>query len=95
MPVGDANVEPTTDNNGSAVQAWQCTASALGTATSVAAYVNSGTANVSLGLYSDASGAPGALLDSTTVTSSKAAAWNTVSLSKGVQVTAGTKYWLV
>ena len=49
---------------------------------------------VRLGLYSDAASKPGSLLDSATV-SSNAKGWVSLPLTAGVQLTAGTRYWLV
>ena len=97
MLVGNQTVQSTADNNAAGnPQAWSYTASASGTANSVSLYVDSGNAasSVTLGLYSDASGKPGSLLDSATVTSPNAGAWNSANLTGNVQLTQGTKYWL-
>ena len=57
------------------------------------AYLTS-TGGVRLGLYSDAASRPGSLLDSASVTSN-AKGWVSLPLTAGVQLTAGTRYWLV
>jgi hypothetical protein len=49
---------------------------------------------MSVAVYADASGKPGALLDSGRTTSPHAGQWNTVRLRSSLRVTAGTTYWL-
>ena len=97
MLLGDNNIEGTADGNPSnSAQAWSYTATASGTASSVSFYVDSGNgaSAVQLGLYSNANAAPGTLLGSASLSSPKAGAWNTATLSGGVSVASGTKYWL-
>ena len=95
--VGNSTTQSASDNNpaGSA-QGWSYIASASGTATSISFYADSSNAAsaVKLGLYSDAGGAPGTLLDSASVSSPKAGAWNTANLTAGASLISGTKYWL-
>ena len=95
--VGDTAVEGTSDSNPSdQAQAWPYTASASGTAGAISFYVDTGNTApaLRLGLYSDSNGSPGTLLDSGTVSSPHSGAWNTATLSGGVAITSGTKYWL-
>src|SRR6185437_2829578 len=70
-------------------------ATASGSVTQMSVYVDSGNAatKVSVGLYTDKSGVPGTLLTSGTMTSPKAAAWNTVTVPTA-SVVSGTKYWI-
>ena len=94
--VGDTSIEPTASAVTSGVaRAWQFKASATGTSATESLYVADSTnaaTRVVLGLYSDAGGAPGALLGSGTGTVTSDA-WNTVTLTD-VPVVAGQEYWL-
>lgn len=97
MLVGDSNIEGSSDGNpANSAQAWSFTASASGSASSISFYVDSGNAAsaLQLGLYSSSNGAPGSLLGSASVSSPKAGAWNTATLSGGASVVSGTQYWL-
>ena len=95
--LGDTAIESTSDSNESgSAQAWSFTASGSGTAGAISLFVDSGNtaAGMLLGLYSDSNGSPGTLLASGTVSSPQSGAWNTATLSGGVSITSGTKYWL-
>ena len=94
--LGATTVQSTTDSNASnGAQAWSYTASASGTAGSISFYVDSDSTagGLKLGLYLDASGAPGTLLDTAIIALARAGAWNTANLG-GASITSGTKYWL-
>ena len=91
--LGDTNVEPTTDSNGSQPEAWQYTASTSGSVTDVEAYDARGTGRLTVGLYSDSNGHPQKLLATGSIARTKASAWNDVTVGSAT-VTAGTKYWL-
>src|SRR5262249_17385916 len=79
---GDNAIEAQRDSNalGSA-EAFQTTATASGTLTSLVFYVDSSSTvtKITLGLYADKSGNPGTLLTQGTITSITAGAFNTVS----------------
>lgn len=90
--VGNATVQSQHDSSAPSTEAFAYTATVSGTATNLNAYLDSRT-GVKLGLYSDASSKPGTLLDSGSVTSN-AAGWVQVPLTGGVQITAGTRYWI-
>ena len=66
-----------------------------GTVQSISIYHNGGTGHVLLGVYSDASGAPGSKTGSYTINNDNSSAgWQTVSLNSPVTVTSGQKVWL-
>lgn len=94
--LGDQSVAPSADNNGAGTaQAFAYQASASGTTSAIQFYVNSGTTatKLMLGVYSDASGKPGSLLTSGSVSSPKASAWNDVQIGSAT-LTKGTTYWI-
>jgi hypothetical protein len=94
--VGDTKTESFADNNSAgSAEAFQYTATATGAVTQMSVYVDTGNAatKLNVGLYSDKSGVPGSLLTSATITSPKAAAWNTTTVPTA-SVTSGTKYWI-
>lgn len=76
-------------------EAFQSTASASGTLDTLAVYVDSSTTatSLSLGLYADSAGRPGALLTGASTTTVTSSAWNVLSVPP-VAVTAGTRYWI-
>jgi hypothetical protein len=90
--LGDQTIESSQDGGTGTSEAFGYTASASGTATSVSVYLAS-TDGVSVGLYADSSGQPGARLDSGTVSGNNAG-WVTVPLSGGVSISQGAQYWL-
>jgi hypothetical protein len=76
-------------------RAQQVTFSESGAIQSISIYHNGGTGNVLLGVYSDASGSPQALLGVTPSTViNSGPGWQTVSLTDPVSVDAGQKIWL-
>jgi outer membrane protein assembly factor BamB len=94
--IGETTIQPGRDSNGPGVaEAFQASATASGTVTSMVVYVDSGSSASTLivGLYTNASGKPGSLLAQGSLASPRAAAWNTVTLP-GTAVTAGTTYWI-
>ena len=95
--VGDQATEAGADSNpaGSA-EAFKTTAATTGTVATLTVYVDAGSTATSLitGIYADLAGKPGALLGSGTLNAPTSAAWNTISLTTGVSVTAGTGYWI-
>src|SRR3984885_340461 len=96
MLVGNQQMESSGDSNGSGLaQAFEYTASASGSTSSIDVYVNSGTTatKVSVGVYSNSGGKPGSLLASGSIASPKAGAWNAVSVGSA-SITQGTTYWL-
>jgi hypothetical protein len=92
--LGDSSVEVFTDGpaTGSHVEAFGYLASQSGRATSISAYLGS-TDGVTLALYADASGTPGARLDQGSV-ASNTAGWTQVPLAGGVAISPGTRYWI-
>ena len=90
--LGDTAVQSSSDGGAGASEAFGYTASTSGTATNANVYLTS-TGGVQVGLYADASGKPGALLDHGSVTTN-AKGWVSLPLNAGVQITAGTRYWL-
>jgi len=93
--VGNTSVQPGTDSNAGSAEAFPFTSSASGTTTAASVYVDSGSAATGLvvGLYSDSSGAPGALLGQASLSSPSSGAWNTFSFPS-VSISASTPYWL-
>ena len=95
--LGDTTIEATQDSNTPGMaEAFQTTATASGTVSSVTVYVDSPNSATKLivGLYSSSSGKPATLLSqgssTTTLTN---AAWNTVTIPP-IAVTANTVYWI-
>jgi glucose/arabinose dehydrogenase len=76
-------------------EAYRFTATTSGTAGKLRLYVDGGSAatQMILGLYADSGGNPGALLTSGQISGLTNGAWNEVTLSAGVNLTAGTNYW--
>ena len=94
--LGTATIQPTIDPNAAGMaEAFVYTAGATGTAQRLYFYLDtSSTATrVIASLLADASGAPGKLLSSGTISVPKRAAWNSVALA-GVTITAGKRYWI-
>jgi len=95
--LGDQTIQTGADSNpaGSA-EAFKTSASATGTVATLTIYVDTGSTATSLvaGLYADAAGKPGAQLAAGTLNTPVAGAWNTVALTTGAPVTAGTAYWI-
>ena len=96
MLFGNQSLANYADNNpaGSA-QAFSYAATASGTTTDIELYVNSGATATKLivGLYSDASGTPGTLLTTGSLSAPQLGAWNDVSVSSAT-ITQGTSYWI-
>jgi outer membrane protein assembly factor BamB len=93
---GDQTIESQRDSNTAGrAEAFQTTATATGTFSSMLVYVDaSSTATkIYLGLYADNNGHPGALLTQGNSSSLTAGAWNTISVSSA-NVSSGTKYWI-
>ena len=77
-------------------EAFQTTAVGCGTVGSITIFLDpsSSATKVSVGLYADNGGHPGALLGrGSTITQPAAGAWNTIVISPA-SVTQGTKYWI-
>lgn len=92
---GDQAIEGEHDSNAAGTaEAFQTTATAAGTLSTINLYIDSGSsaANVSVGLYADNAGNAGTLLTQGTL-SSPPAGWNAVSVA-AVNVVSGTKYWI-
>jgi hypothetical protein len=94
--VGDANVEPATDNDPAGLaEAFKTTATTSGTVATLAVYVDASSTATTLvaGLYADNGGHPGTLLTQGSQGSPTRGAWNTLTVPT-YAVTAGTTYWL-
>jgi hypothetical protein len=94
--VGDATVEPAVDYNPAGVaEAFPFTATAGGTVSQINVYVDAGATatRVSVGMYADAAGHPGAMLTQGIIGSITNAGWNTATVPS-VSVASGTQYWL-
>jgi outer membrane protein assembly factor BamB len=93
---GDQSIESQRDSNALGVaEAFQSTASASGTLSSLLVYLDttSTATRVYLGVYADNAGHPGTLLSQGSSTSLTKGAWNTIPTT-GATITAGTKYWI-
>jgi hypothetical protein len=93
--LGDQNIESNTDSYPAGhAQAFQITATATGTLSSLSLYVDplSMASQGVMGLYSDNGGQPSTLLTQVTF-SPQAGTWNTYNVP-AVQVVAGTSYWI-
>jgi len=93
---GDTNVESGPDSNvAGQAEAFPYKASASGTARSASFYLDSASmaTKITVGVYSNNRGHPGALLAQAADNSLTAGAWNTVALPP-VKMTAGTRYWI-
>ncbi|MBE2320603.1 PQQ-dependent sugar dehydrogenase [Solirubrobacter sp. CPCC 204708] len=75
---------------------FQMTGAVTGTANSLRVWLDqsSRASRMMLGLYSDRTGAPGALLGSGSIERPVAGAWNTAYLPAGVPIVTGRSYWL-
>lgn len=94
--VGTSSKRSTVDSNiAGQAQAYNYSASATGTVTSLSTYVDStnGAKTIIVGLYSDSGGHPGSLLTSGTISSPKASSWNSIAVTSA-SVTQGKQYWL-
>jgi hypothetical protein len=95
--MGDQSNATFHDSNASGMaQAFQYSATTTGTASALDVYVDSGSTatGLTVGLYKDASGKPGALLATGSLASPKAAAWNGVTLKQPIALTQGQPYWI-
>ena len=90
--LGSDVVQSSRDGGTGTSEAFGYPATVTGTVTNAEVYLDS-TDGVRIGLYADAGGLPGARLDRGTV-SSNDPGWVSVPLTAGVQVTAGTLYWI-
>lgn len=93
---GDNAIEAQRDSNAlGTAEAFQTTATASGTLTSLVFYVDgsSTVTQITLGLYADKSGIPGALLTQGKITTITLGAFNTVSVP-ATAITSGTPYWI-
>jgi hypothetical protein len=93
---GDQLVESQRDSNARGVaEAFQTTALASGTLSSLLVYLDSTSTatKVYLGLYADNAGHPSALLSQGSSTSLTKGGWNTIPTT-GATITAGARYWI-
>ena len=93
---GDQTIEPSVDySNPGEAEAFQTSSSITGVVSTISIYLDarSAASSVAVGLYADASGHPGTLLGSGTITTPANGAWNTVSVG-AANVTAGSNYWI-
>jgi hypothetical protein len=76
-------------------EAYRITAATTGSATRLRLYVDASTTatKLQLGLYADSGGNPSSLLGFANATSVTKGAWNEVTLSTPISLTAGTAYW--
>jgi uncharacterized protein YjiK/methionine-rich copper-binding protein CopC len=97
VPIGTPTVLSNRDSNSAGTaEAFQYTASASATVTSLSIYLdtNNSATRVIVGIYSNnTSNNPGTLLGQATITAPRAGAWNTVAIP-GVSITSGTRYWI-
>jgi hypothetical protein len=95
--VGSSTVQSTPDSNTAGrAEAFQYTAAATGSVTTLYVYVDSGSTATKMvvGLYTDSANNPGSLLAQGTITSPVKGAWNSVRLTTPVAVTANANYWM-
>ena len=95
--LGINTIQGSTDHDAAGeAEAFRSTATASGQAGSLTLYVDSGSGATTLkaGVYSDASGRPGTLLASGSLSAPRTAAWNTVVLSSNPTLSSGTTYWI-
>ena len=93
---GSQAIEAQHDSNAlGTAEAFQTTATASGTLSTLAIYVDSTstTGRLYAGLYTNNAGNPGTLLTQGNITTITAGAWNTISVP-AVSVTSGTSYWI-
>ena len=94
--LGDANVENSTDSNpAGTAEAFPVKAVATGQASSLSVYLDrsNGATTISVGMYADHNGHPGALLTRGATSNALSGGWNPINISP-VPVTSGTTYWL-
>jgi chitodextrinase len=95
--LGSNTVQGSGDNNAAGeAEAFKFTATASGQAGTLSFYADSGSAasTLKVGVYSDSSGKPGALLASGSLSSPRASNWNAVMLTTNPTLNAGTAYWI-
>lgn len=93
--LGDERVQPQVDANGSGVaEAFETVASATGAVRSISVYVDESSTGerVTVGIYADGDGHPGALLTQAAARA-RAGEWNAISIPEAA-VTSGERYWL-
>jgi hypothetical protein len=93
---GDQAIETNLDSDSRGMaEAFQTTATANGTLSSLTVYLDSTSTatQVYIGLYADNGGHSGALLSQGTSTQLTKGSWNVISTS-GIPITSGTKYWI-
>ena len=94
--LGSATIQSGIDTNpGGLAEAFAFTATTSGSSSTLNLYLDktSTATQVTVGVYSDASGNPGKLLTTGVTTKPVAGAWNAVTVSS-VDITAGTRYWI-
>jgi outer membrane protein assembly factor BamB len=94
--LGDQVIETQVDyNSAGTAEAFQATATATGTTTSMTFYLDatSSATQVAVGVYSDAGGHPGTLLTQASTSAPASGAWNTLSVPSA-SLTLGTNYWI-
>ena len=94
--LGTQTIGANTDSNSAgSAESFQATATASGSVASLTVYVDSTSkaTSVIVGLYSDNSGQPGALLTQGTISSPAAGAWDTAAVP-AASITSGTPYWI-
>jgi RHS repeat-associated protein len=94
--VGDQAIESNIDSNAVGLaEAFPVTATTSGQVGSINLFLDESSAStkVYLGIYSDASGKPGALLTQGSATQLAPGTWNSVTVS-AVGLTSGTAYWI-
>ena len=95
--LGDTTVEPDVDYTGAGtMQAWPYSATASGSAGSVAVYLDasSTTNNLTVAIYADNTGHPGNLLAQGSTATLSPGGWNTVTLGTHPAVSSGSRYWI-
>lgn len=93
---GDQAIESNLDSDSRGkAEAFQTTATASGTLSSLTVYLDSTSTatTIYIGLYADNGGHPGALLSQGTSTQLTNGSWNVIS-TLGIPITSGTKYWI-
>jgi primosomal replication protein N len=94
--LGDTSVESSTDSNpAGTAEAFPVRAAATGQVSSLSVYLdrsNSAT-SISVGMYADSNGHPGALLTRGATSNALSGGWNQIIISP-LPVTSGTTYWL-
>lgn len=96
--VGSADIASTTDTNpAGTAQAFRNQSAHGGPLSKLNLYLDatSTASSVKVGIYSEVSSKPGALLAQATISSPRAGSWNAVDVSSaGVSLAAGTRYWI-